>query len=154
RSTITDPALSFIWFYLPALVLLVASILNITRGAGRKKLLHFYLAVTAVALVMGITGVITSEVTACLIAGVVIGIIAGVLTGNGLDPLASILAGSFAGGFAAQLGWQNGAITEYLVFLTSVCLLWLLLRETAVFIADRKKAKQEKLCELPLEHPQ
>jgi len=145
RWVSTDQTISFFWLIIPGVILLVASISNIGKGASRKKLLHFYLAIILLAIFMAIMGVIISEATFCLIIGGIIGLVAGIVTGDGPDPLAGILVGSTTGTFAAILGWQNGAITEYLVFLVSICLLGFLIREIATFIADRKKARIEQL---------
>lgn len=143
RWVSTDQTISFFWLIIPGIILLVASISNIGKGASRKKLFDFYLAITILAIFMAVVGVVTGEATLCLIVGGIVGLIVGAITGDGPDPLAGILVGSITGTFAAILGWQNGAITEYLVFLVSICFIGFLIREIAAFIAGRKKAKIE-----------
>ena len=135
-------SLIFYWFIVPAVCILLISILYKFIGAGYQKLFIFYIAVLIAVFVGVFAGMFAGE-----LAGVLVGAFTGVFAGwltcmLACGPTGAFIgafAGAFAGGLAGVLATSKQGfeiITHYIMFLLTVMLCSLFI----AWLADEIKA--------------
>lgn len=140
---------------IPSFCIFSFSLFYYLRNVNRKSLIiiFFYAAIISVVLIGGLVGTSMSwsvSLTIGMFVGAIIGAITGTFTdtsGNGLKGgtaggFSGFLAGGSSGVFASQMGWQNAAINDYLIFLSLVCLVSFILSNLA-FWAKRQHIKHK-----------
>ena len=86
---------SVCWLWIPALLILLVSTANSSRGMSAKKNIAFYIAVFAGVFAGGLAGKFGGEL-AGVFAGTIVGAIAGVLAGGAAQAIATLIGYAYA----------------------------------------------------------